>query len=393
MTERSVLFVSTWETECGIASYTAQLRSSLDELGVPSEVFPIDRRTLNYCTAGDLHAHFAQVAEVARDHDLVHIQHEHGFFAGPYGYRVSTDVFGRLLGTLREQRGVVVTFHSHPVVPTWRGVSWRQGLRRNAAHLPWRMHIARRFNEGNAHAIAPSRVLRRTLRESGLRHDRVTYIPQGAPTFHDGLDVDRDAAKEALGFSRDDRIVVLFGFVTSHKGHNVALDAVPYLPRRYKMVFVGGPHPLANEPYYEALLTTMASDAALARRVRLTGYVPHAQVEQYLAAADVCIVPYLEAGLATSAAVPWALASGRPVVGTRIPALLEVEHEGECLRLVSPHAARELAAAIVEVDTDDELAKRLVTNARLYTEQIAWPVVAHRHVALYHAALDGRSGA
>jgi glycosyltransferase involved in cell wall biosynthesis len=263
----------------------------------------------------------------------------------------------------------------------------RQGLRRNASHIPWRVNIARRFNDGNAHAIAPSRILRRTLRESGLRSEHVTWIPQGAPVFDSRADLDRDAVKSTLGFAPDDRIVALFGFVTSHKGHHVALDALQFLPWRYKLVFVGGPHPLAQEAYYENILTWLAANAALASRVRLTGYVSHADVERYLVASDVCIAPYLEAGLATSAAVPWALASGRPVVGTRIPALQEIEHEANCLRLVSPHASRELAAGILEVDTNEALAKTLVTNGQAYVERVAWPVIGQRHADLYNAAL------
>ena len=227
----------------------------------------------------------------------------------------------------------------------------------------------------------------RTLRDSGLRSERVTWIPQGAPVFDSRADLDREAVKATLGFEPDDRIVALFGFVTSHKGHHVALDALQFLPWGYKLVFVGGPHPLAQEAYYETILTWMATNTALASRVRLTGYVPHADVERYLGAADVCIVPYLEAGLATSAAVPWALASGRPVVGTRIPALQEIQHEANCLRLVSPHASRELAAAIVEVDTNEELAKTLVANGQAYVEQVAWPVIAQRHLDFYNAAL------
>lgn len=387
MTTRSVLLVSTWETACGIAGYTAQLKAALDDLGVATEVFVIDRPALSSFTAADLKEHFAQVALAARGHDLVHIQHEHGFFAGPYGYRVSTDVFASMLAELRNVPAVVVTFHSHPVVPSWRGVSFRKGLQSNAAHLPWRLHIARRFNNGNAHAIAPSRVLRRTLRDSGLRTERVTWIPQGAPVYNDRADLDRTVTKTALGFDAEDRVVALFGFVTSHKGHHVALEALQFLPRTYKLAFVGGPHPLAQEAYYETILTTLAANSDLERRVRLTGYVSHEDVERYLVAADVCILPYLEYGLATSAAVPWALASGRPVVGTRIPALQEIEHDGNCLRLVSPYATRELAAAVLEVDTNEALAKKLVANAEMYTEAVAWPLVGRRHLEMYDTVL------
>jgi glycosyltransferase involved in cell wall biosynthesis len=370
---------------CGIAGYTAALRDSLEAVGVRTDVRPIDRYEISCMTRSELGDYFADLVSDAADYDVVHIQHEHAFFAGPYGHQVSTAVFGGLLARLRGH-ATAVTFHSHPVVPSWRGLSVAQAVRRKAAHLPWQVKVAREFNRGTAIAVAPSRVLRRTLIESGLARDRVVCIPQGTPPF-DCADVDRKQAKEELGFDATDRLIVQFGFVSSHKGHHVALEALAFLPRRFRLVFVGGPHPLANEAYYESVLEKLLGDPALFERVRITGHVPSAEVRSYFAAADVCIVPYLESKLATSAAAAWALTSGRPVIGTRIPALVELEQEAGCLRLVTPHAARELAAAICEIDGNEELAKLLVTNAEAYCERTAWPLIAHRHVRLYDDAV------
>ena len=100
MTERSVLLVSTWRMPPGpaVRDYTAELKRRSTISGCETEIFPIDREELSSFTTADLKDYFARVADAARDHDLVHIQHEHGFFAGPYGYRVSTDVFGSLAG-------------------------------------------------------------------------------------------------------------------------------------------------------------------------------------------------------------------------------------------------------------------------------------------------------
>jgi glycosyltransferase involved in cell wall biosynthesis len=386
----SVLFISTWQTQCGIATYTAGLRKGLEELGVECDVRPINRRELAYLTRSELHDHFEEMARSAADHDVVHIQHELGFFQGPYGYQVSTNVFGHLLACLRGRAAVVVTFHSHPVVPTWRGLPWQKAVRQTAAHLPWRNRVAREFNRGGAIAVAPSRVLRRTLIDSGISADRVIHIPQGSPPFNRVGSRDQAAAKAELGYRPDDRVVLLFGFVTTHKGHHVALDALAALPARYHLAMVGGPHPLSNDGYYEELLTALSHQREVARRVRLTGYVPHDEVLTYFAAADVCVLPYLEHGLATSAAAVWALTSARPVIGTKIPALVEIEEEGECLRLVTPRAARELAAAIVEVDRDEQVSKTLVSNAAAYCERTAWPVIARRHLEAYERELAGR---
>jgi glycosyltransferase involved in cell wall biosynthesis len=286
---------------------------------------------------------------------------------------------------------VVVTFHSHPVVPSWRGTSWQAAVRQRAAHVPWRAKVAREFNRAGATAIAPSRVLRRTLVDSGLHRDRVVHIPQGSPAFRDVSAADRAAAKEELGYRPDDRVVLLFGFVTPHKGHLVALDALESLPSRYHLAFVGGSHPRSSDTYLDEVLSVLHDRPRLAERVRPTGYVPDEVVRRYFAATDVCIVPYTEHGLATSAAAVWALTSARPVVGTKIPALTELREESDCLHLVTPGAPRELAAAIVQVDTDEQLAKVLVSNAAAHCARTAWPRVAQQHLELYERALAERA--
>ena len=44
--------------------------------------------------------------------------------------------------------------------------------------------------------------------------------------------------------------------------------------------------------------------------------------------------------------------------------------------------------AILEVDTNEELAKTLVANGQAYVERVAWPAIAQQHLDLYNAVLD-----
>ena len=390
MTARSVLFLSTWQTECGIASFTASLRDALEDLGVECAVRPIDRRAISYLTRRELADYFREATAAGADFDIVHLQHEFGFYGGAYGYRASISMFALALAQLRGRSRGVVTFHTHPAVPTWRDLSWQKTVQRYAARVPWRTQVVREFNRGTATAVAPSRGLRRTLLDSGIEPGRVVYIPQGAPRFDRHGDIDRAAAKAALGYEPDDRVVLLFGFVTEHKGHRLALDAVTVLPEQYKLAIVGGPNPEGSDRTYDKLLQRLFSKRRLRERVRLTGYLPHDQVAAYFAAADFCILPYIPRGPATSAAAAWALASGRPVIGSRVAALAEIEDDGQCIRLVTPNAPRELAAAILEVDGDEEAAKTLVANAEAYCARTGWPEVARQYVELYERELARR---
>ncbi len=77
------------------------------------------------------------------------------------------------------------------------------------------------------------------------------------------------------------------------------------------------------------------------------------------------------------------LASGRPVIASRLPVFREIGEDGDCLVLVSPNAPLELAEAIRGVVDDAEKAKRLVTNARNLCLARSPEVVADLHAGVY----------
>jgi glycosyltransferase involved in cell wall biosynthesis len=78
-----------------------------------------------------------------------------------------------------------------------------------------------------------------------------------------------------------------------------------------------------------------------------------------------------------------ALASGRPVIASRLPAFRELADDGDCLVLVSPNAPFELAEAIALLADDPDRGKRLTTNARTLCLDRSPEVVAELHTQVY----------
>lgn len=93
---------------------------------------------------------------------------------------------------------------------------------------------------------------------------------------------------------------------------------------------LGGPHQHANEAAYEHVLASLRKRRSLRGRVHVTGWAPDVEVRAWFDAADVCLAPYTDPGLVTSAAVVWALASGRPLIASRIPVFRELVHDWDC---------------------------------------------------------------
>jgi glycosyltransferase involved in cell wall biosynthesis len=189
---------------------------------------------------------------------------------------------------------------------------------------------------------------------------------------HNGVDVtafgrwSKEEARKALGLPFDRPLVCYLGHLYPGRGVDELIEAARSIPDAVFLI-VGG----------------LASDLQNLRRrvppplpahVRLMGFVPRAEVPQYLAAADVLVMPYttrttVYSGLDTTAVMnPMKMfeymASGRPIVATRLPALGEVLTDGRNALLIEPDSAKAIGEAVRRLLVDRRLADRLGDHAR-----------------------------
>lgn len=383
MSGADVCLVSTWRARCGIADYTERLAANLEMLGLTVDVVPIDRQALAVFPREELDAQYARLGRRAAGHSIVHIQHEFSFYGGAYGMAESIRSFGALLESAATNTGrLVVTFHTVPPSPPSLTASLRAGARQLLMHRIWRRSVLATLRRHRVLVIAPSVFLRRLLVDSGVPARTITVIPQGVPPVVEVSDAQRAAARLLIGYGPEDRVLGMFGFVDRYKGHHVAVRALRSLPGNWKLTVVGAHHPDSDDLAYDQLLDA-ASRPIFRERVRILGHLSPELARQHLAAADFCIAPYIERGVATSAAITWGLASSRPVIGTRIPAFQELNREHEAMLLVTPNAPHELARALLDLDADLGRRARLVAAAAELAKRHSWPNAALAHARVY----------
>jgi glycosyltransferase involved in cell wall biosynthesis len=389
---RSVAMVTTWQTQCGIADYASDLSAALAGAGVASDTVAIDRQRMRYMTEAELHREFAALAARAQGHDVVHVQHEYGFFAGAYGWGVSLRVFDRFLTALRKHTPrVVVTMHSEPVFLDHPARSAHDRLRHAGRRRLW-WSLTRGINAADGvGVVVHSRSTRRRLIDSGFHAGRINVIQQGIPRPRQAVDANaRRDARAQLGLDDDDLLLGIFGFMSRYKGYNIALEALRHLPERFHLMALGGPHPLGSDSALEDVLADLSRRQKLRGRVHLTGFVPASQLAALRSSVDICLAPYLTTPrLSSSAALSWALASGRPVIASRIPAFEELSEDGHCLELVNAERPRELAHTIAQLAVDEARQEPLIANARAYAAENSWEARARQHVALYASLRRG----
>lgn len=175
--------------------------------------------------------------------------------------------------------------------------------------------------------------------------DRRRFAPAG--------EAERRAARDALGLPRDAPLAVCLGRVTRQKGQDVLLAAWPSVRARCPGALLA----LVGEDATAALADPAAPGRGEAGQVSVQGGLrlvpPVEDPRRWLAAADVVVMPSRWEGLPLTALE--ALATGRPLVGSAVPGLVEAAGPGTGA-LVPPEDVPALAAAVAARLLDPVLA-------------------------------------
>jgi glycosyltransferase involved in cell wall biosynthesis len=186
--------------------------------------------------------------------------------------------------------------------------------------------------------VAVSRALAEELAHLGVPRDRLHVVPNGVdPTlFHPR---DRSSARLALGVPGDADIVLFVGRLEPQKGVHELLDAFERVRARAPRALLV----LAGDGVdLEAVRARVSRWAPAA--VRLLGATEHARVAEWMSACDVLALPSWAEG--TPNVVLEALASGRPVVATRVGGIPDVLRDERAGILVPPRDVSALADAL-----------------------------------------------
>jgi glycosyltransferase involved in cell wall biosynthesis len=201
---------------------------------------------------------------------------------------------------------------------------------------------------------------------------RDILIGQGIPrervvTVHEGIDLAHvDAApptsvREAFWLPTNAPIVGCVGALVEHKGHRHLIHAAADIVRRIPeaRVVILGEGDLRDE------LTRMIHELGLERHVLLPGFRP--DVLSLLKTFDVFVMPSITEGLGTS--ILDAMACGKAVVASAVGGIPEVVAPEETGLLVPPRNPTALAAAVVRLLGNRELADRFGAAGRTRVEQ------------------------
>jgi glycosyltransferase involved in cell wall biosynthesis len=217
--------------------------------------------------------------------------------------------------------------------------------------------------------------------------------PEKFVTIRSGMEIEpfvnapriRAELRERLGYGADDFVVVKLARLFELKGHDALLKAASQVVKqdnRLRLLFIG-------DGLLRGQLEATAEQLGLRERVHFAGLVPAREVPGYLAAGDLLVHASLREGLPR--AVPQALLTGTPVVALDLDGAPEIVHDGQTGLLTPAGDTSALAAAILKMMTDPELAARTASAGRdLAARLFSAEKMVEAIVELYTELLPGR---
>jgi glycosyltransferase involved in cell wall biosynthesis len=290
--------------------------------------------------------------------EQIDILHSHGYKADIYGY----------LATRRLRIPIIATRHN------------QRGLRHTLAIRLYEfldILFLRRFNA----VAAVSDLIAEELLRAGVAPRKVTVIGNG-------IDVSRFVgASPTLSeeLNKEQRLLIgTAGRLIPQKGIEYFLMAASEVLKTFPTLLFG----IVGEGPHRPALERSMKDLGIERNVVFTG--PRSDMPNIYASFDVFVLPSLEEGMPMT--VLEALASGLPVIATKVGAVEKLVFPNQTGILVQPGEAAGLAAALISLIGNPELRVRLGQNGRsLVQNEHSSSVMSQRYLRLYQELLNEKA--
>lgn len=219
------------------------------------------------------------------------------------------------------------------------------------------------------HVLVPGRHLIRAIR-SRYPDCAVAHVPNG---FHFS-----DFAAPIVEDTTLSPYMLYAGRLVSGKGVDTVIRALAILRD-------SAPHlrlVIAGEGYYRAELERLVEELHLCDAITFLGWLDDAKARQTMLGASIFVAPSKSEAFGLS--VIEAMASGRPIIASDIPAHHElIDHEATGL-LVNQHDERLWAAAISRLLTAPKVGQFLARNAQQSVrERYDWPAIIEKTIDVY----------
>ncbi len=233
--------------------------------------------------------------------------------------------------------------------------------------------------------ICPSSVTRAYLASLGIPRGKITVIPNGVDT--------KLFAPQPLNSRSDLPTVLYIGTLADWQGLDVLIEAMPAILSQHpaKLRIVGRGRGRQRKDLLKRI-----RKLGLASSISIEPAVPHHEMPELVARADVCVAPLayndrnVTQGCCPIKVIEY-MACARPVVASSLPVVRELVRDGADALLFTPDDPADLARCVLAILDDASLAQRLADSAaRRAHDKFSWHEAQKKLVRVYETLVrDG----
>lgn len=245
----------------------------------------------------------------------------------------------------------------------------------------WRLPL---MAKAASRIITPSNSVKTEVCEAfEVDPDKVAVTPEAPrPAFRRREDPD---LLRRLGIDRD--FILFVGTIEPRKNLRRLVDAFDQLLRTTslspKLVIAGGQGWLMDD------FATSIKQKGLADRVCLPGYLEDEDLCTLYSSCAAFVYPSLYEGFGLPPLE--AMACGAPVITSRIPSLMETV--GSAARLVDPNEIDDLARAMIEMLSQDEVRNHYAELGKTHVKKFSWERTANQTLKVYRELIKTKGAA
>jgi glycosyltransferase involved in cell wall biosynthesis len=186
-----------------------------------------------------------------------------------------------------------------------------------------------------------------------IRQEKVTVIPFGVGDMVPQTRLTPAEAKQRLGLRDFHRTILFFGRIVGYKGLDLLVDAfgrVAPHDRNYRLIIAGEPIKESSQ-HWRDVHKTIESSPMREQVVQEIRYIADEEMETYLKAADVLVLPYKQ--IFQSGVLFMSHNFGLPVIATDVGTFRDDIIEGTNGYLCRPNDPEDLAKRIEEFFSSD----------------------------------------
>lgn len=208
----------------------------------------------------------------------------------------------------------------------------------------------------------------------------VLVIPNGID-LEKFKDLSKVTLRKGWKIEDEEKILTFVGTLRPFKGVEYLIRAMKIIRQKNadaRLMLVGNGE---NREKLEKLV----KELILEEYVRFIGKVQNEEVPEYMVASDIFILPSLSEGFPVT--VLEAMASGLPIIVTRVRGLQEIIKDGENGFLVEPKNPEQIAEKVLMLLEDEELRERISRNNKKRVNDYSWESIVERVEEVYQSYL------